>query len=225
VSEPQYPSPGGPGQVPPPPPPVYQPAPPPVPPPPPVYQPAPPPVPPPVYAPPPAAQPGWGQPQAAQAGWVMPASLRQGPGRVSGLVIVAALFLLVIGILTGLGGAAIFVGGSLFGDLGNAATHTGIFGAIGDLISGVAVIIIIWALLEILGGFGMLFRRGWGRAIGFFVGIIGAIFTGLALLATLGSLGSVEGGATGVAVVLVVFLGYALTVLALARGGGHFRRA
>jgi hypothetical protein len=155
----------------------------------------------------------------------MPASLGQGPGRVSGLVIVAALFLLVIGILTGLGGAAIFVGGSLFGELGKAGTGSGFFGAVGGLISGVAVIIIIWALLEILGGFGMLFRRGWGRAIGFFVGIIGAIFTGLALLATLGSLGSVEGGATGVAVVLVVFLGYALTVFALARGGGHFRRA
>jgi len=41
--------------------------------------------------------------------------------------------------------------------------------------------VIVWALLEIFGAFGMLFRRGWGRALGFIVGIIGAIFTGLAL--------------------------------------------
>ena len=203
MSEPQYPSTGGPEQV---------------------AQ----PVPPPVYPPAPqvAPQSGWGQPQPAPTGWVMPASVGQAPGRVSGLVIVAALFLLVAGVLTALLGAGLFLGGSLFGQVGTTATGSGVFGVIGGFISGVAVVVIVWALLEILGAFGMLFRRGWGRAIGFFVGIIGAIFTGFGLVASLGSLGSVDAGSTagGVAVVLVVFLGYALTVFALLRGGGHFRR-
>jgi hypothetical protein len=87
--------------------------------------------------------------------------------------------------------------------------------------------VIVWALLEIFGAFGMLLRRGWGRAIGFIVGVIGAIFTGFAIVASLASLGGADGGsaAGGVAVVLVVFLGYLLTVFALLRGGGHFRRA
>ena len=204
MSEPQYPSTGGPAQVAPP---------------------APPPVSPP--AAPPAAQSGWGQPQPAQAGWVMPASVAPGPGRVSGLVIVAALFLLVIGVLTALAGAILFLGGSLLGQVANAETNIGVFGALGGFIAGVAALVIVWALLEIFGAFGMLLRRGWGRAIGFIVGVIGAIFTGFALVASLASLGGPDGGSTagGVAVVLVVFLGYLLTVFALLRGGGHFRRA
>ena len=204
MSEPQYPSTGGPAQVAPP---------------------APPPVSPP--AAPPAAQSGWGQPQPAQAGWVMPASVAPGPGRVSGLVIVAALFLLVIGVLTALAGAILFLGGSLLGQVANAETNIGVFGALGGFIAGVAALVIVWALLEIFGAFGMLLRRGWGRAIGFIVGVIGAIFTGFALVASLASLGGADSGsaAGGVAVVLVVFLGYLLTVFALLRGGGHFRRA
>jgi hypothetical protein len=204
VSEPQYPSTGGPAQVTPP---------------------TPPPVSPP--AAPPAAQSGWGQPRPAQAGWVMPASVAQGPGRVSGLVIVAALFLLVIGVLTALAGAILFLGGSLLGQVGNAETNIGVFGAFGGFITGVAALVIVWALLETFGAFGMLLRRGWGRAIGFIVGIIGAIFTGFSLVASFASLGGADGGSTagGVAVVLVVFMGYLLTVFALLRGGGHFRRA
>jgi len=200
VSEPQYPSTGGPAQV------------------------TPPASPP---APLPAAQSGWGQPQPAQSGWVVPASVAQGPGRVSGLVIVAALFLLVIGVLTALAGAILMIGGSMLGQIGNAETDIGVFGAFGGFIAGVAVVVIVWALLEIFGAFGMLLRRGWGRAIGFIVGVIGAIFTGFALVASLASLGGADGGSTasGVAVVLVVFLGYLLTVFALLRGGGHFRRA
>ena len=204
MSEPQYPSTGGPDQVTPlvPPPGV-----------PPAQQPSP--------------QSGWGQPQPAQTGWVMPASVGQGPGRVSGLVIVAALFLLVVGVLTALLGAGLFLGGNMLGQLDTAGTDTGIFGAVGGFLAGVAVVVIVWALLEIFGALGMLLRRGWGRAIGFIVGVIGAAFTGFALVASLGSLGSVDGGSTagGVAVVLVVFLGYLLTVFALLRGGGHFRRA
>lgn len=209
MSEPQYPSTGAPAQVTPP---------------------APPPASPP--APPPAAQSGWGQPQPAQSGWVMPASVAQGPGRVSGLVIVAALFLLVIGVLTALAGAILMIGGNVLGQLGNAGTNVGVFEAISGFIAGVAVVVIVWALLEIFGAFGMLLRRGWGRAIGFIVGVIGAIVAGFTLVASLASLGNgsldnVDSGSTGagVAVVLVVFLGYVLTVFALMRGGGHFRRA
>ncbi len=191
MSEPQYPSTGGPNQV-----------------------------------TPPAPQPGWGQPQPAQTGWVMPASVAQRPGKVSGLVIIAALFLLLVGVLTALGGAILMLGGTVLGQLGTTETGTGVFGALGGFIAGVAVVVIVWALLEIFGAFGMLFRRGWGRALGFIVGIIGVLFTGLALLASLGSLGSTDGSSagTGILVVLVVFLGYAVTVFALVRGGGHFRR-
>ena len=204
MSEPRYPSTGGPAQV---------------------TSPAPPPDPPP--AAPPAAQSGWVQPQPAQSGWVMPASVAQGPGKASGLIIVAALFLLVIGVLTALAGAILMISGSLLGQAVNTETNSGVFGAISGFIAGVAVIVIVWALLEIFGAFGMFVRRGWGRAIGFIVGFIGAIFTGLALVASLASLGGADGGSTagGVIVILVVFLGYVLTVVSLMRGGGHFRRA
>jgi hypothetical protein len=172
----------------------------------------------------PVPQPGWGQP--AQTGWVMPGTVAQGPGNVSLLVIVAALFLILAGLLTALGGAAVFLGGNLVGQIDTTGTGNGFFGALGGFIAGVAVVVIVWALLEILGAFGMLFRRGWGRAIGFIVGIIGGIFSGLVFVASAGSLGKADGNSAGavVAVVLVLFLGYVLTVFALIRGGGHFRR-
>ena len=174
----------------------------------------------------PRAAAGVGPSTTSPTGWVMPTAVAQGPGKVSGLVIVAALFLLLVGVLTALGGAVLLLGGNLLGQLGTTDTGSGVFGALGGFIAGVAVVVIVWALLEIFGAFGMLFRRGWGRALGLIVGIIGAIFTGLALLASLGSLSSTDGGSTGtgVVVVLVVFVGYAVTVFALVRGGGHFRR-
>jgi hypothetical protein len=132
----------------------------------------------------------------------------------------------VIGILTALGGAILLAGGSVLGQIGTAETGSGVFGAIGGFIAGVAVVVIVWALLEVFGALGMLVRRGWGRAIGFFVGIIGAVFTGFATLASLGSLGNTgtDSAGAGAVVVLVVFLGYVFTVFALLRGGGHFRR-
>ena len=191
MTEPQYPSTGGPSQV-----------------------------------TPPAPQSGWVQAQPAQTAWVMPTTVAQRPGKASGLVIIVALFLLLIGVLTALGGAILMFGGTVLGQLGTTDTGTGVFGALGGFIAGVAVVVIVWALLEIFGAFGMLFRRGWGRALGFIVGIVGAIFTGLALLASLGSLGNTDGSSagTGVVVVVVVFLGYVVTVFALVRGGAHFRR-
>jgi hypothetical protein len=161
----------------------------------------------------------------------MPASVAQAPGRVSGLVMIAALFLLLIGVLTAIAGAALLVGGNLIGQLGNVETGTGIFGAIGGVVAGIAVVVIAWALLEILTGLGMVLRRSWGRAFGVVVGLIGAIFTGLALVASVGSLGNVpldNGDSTaagaGAGLIFVVFLGYVLTVVALMRGGAHFRR-
>ena len=163
----------------------------------------------------------------------MPASVAQTPGRVSGLVVLSALFLLLIGVLTVLVGTALVLGGGILGQLGSADTDTGIFagtglfGALGGIVAGVGVVMIVWALLEILGGFGMLFRRAWGRAIGFFVGLIGAVFTGLVFVGAIRALSDTTdsgSAAVGIAIALVVFLGYLLTVVALARGGAHFRR-
>lgn len=155
----------------------------------------------------------------------MPTAAPQAPGKVSFLVLLASIFLLLVGVLTAIAGGILFLGGNVLGQVGTAETGSGVFGAIGGFIAGIAVVVIVWALIEVFGAFGMLFRRTWGRVIGFMVGIIGAIFTGFGLLAAAGSLGNSDGtsAGAGVVVVLVVFLGYVLTVVALVRGGGHFR--
>ena len=137
------------------------------------------------------------------------------------LVVLAGLFLLIVGILT-------FGLGSLFGLLGGLLATAGttesgleVFGPIGGLVAGLAFLVVFWGLLEIIASIGMFIHRGWGRALGLIVGVVGVAFMALALIGTLTASESSAGG-TGFSLVLAV--GYGFTVLALVTGGAHFRR-
>jgi hypothetical protein len=81
---------------------------------------------------------------------------------------------------------------------------------------------VFWGLLEVIASIGMFIHRGWGRVLGLIVAVVGALFTGLGLVA---SLGAADQTAGGIGVSLVLFAGYAFTVLALVVGAEHFRRA
>jgi hypothetical protein len=143
-------------------------------------------------------------------------------------VVLSAIFLLIVGLLTLGMGLLLMLGGALFAGLEGAAELEGVigsdlFGAFGGIIAGVAVIVVLWALLEIFASIGMFAHRGWGRAIGLIVGILGVAFTGLSLVSAVGAAGDGAGASLGFLLVFVA--GYGLTVLALVTGGAHFRRA
>ena len=229
MSEPQYPSAGGPDQVAPAPPPVYPPAPPPAagpgwgqP------QPAPP-----TWVHPAPAQtppPGWGQPAASQPGWVLPPQV-QAPGHFMFRVLLAALFMLAAGALTLVPAAGFVLGGSKLSDYLNSEQFSSLGDAVGGALIAVGIVMLVWALLEILVALGMLLRRTWGRALGTVVGLIGGLFMTLILVGSLGVLRNADtvgstgsAGAAFVLIVAAVFAGYWFTLLACITGGTHFRR-
>ena len=239
MTEPQSPMTGGADQAPPPPSPVAMPAPPPPAPSPPVAMPtAPAPAGPawgqpapqqPSLGQPAPAQPGWGQPAPTQ-GWVQPAQV-QAPGHAMLRVIVAALFMLAAGVLTLLPAVGFVVGGSKVSDYLNSDQFSGLGDAVGGALIAVGVVMLVWALLEILSSLGMFVRRSWGRALGTVVGLFGGLFMTLILFGSLGALRAADtvsstgaGGAVFVAIVALVFLGYWFTLFACITGGTHFRR-
>jgi hypothetical protein len=238
VSEPQLPSTGGPDPAPPiAPQPVAAPAPPaptqPAPTQPAPTQPAP--VPQPSWtqaqpAPQQQVQAGWGQPAAVQPGWVQPAQV-QAPGHFMFRVLLAALFMLAAGVLTLLPAAGFVLGGSKVSDYFNSEQFTNLGDTIGGALIAIGVVMLVWALLEILASLGMLLRRTWGRALGTVVGLFGGLFMTLILFGSLSALRAADtvgstgvGGAALVAIVAVVFAGYWFTLLACITGGTHFRR-
>jgi hypothetical protein len=132
----------------------------------------PPAVPPPAYTPQPAV--AW---QAAPA--VAVASGRSGLAAGAGIgLLVFGILLLLIGLLffavAGMVGGLAGSGG--FGDI--PGMPPGFEGAIGGFVVVFGVIVILYSLLYIVGGIGVLRSRNWGRVIGIVVGII----TGLLML-------------------------------------------
>lgn len=164
---------------------------------------------------------GW-PPPSATAPWPPAAS---GP-RTSVLVVLGGVFLLVVGLLTfGMGGL-LLLGSALF-SAADGTTELGavvggdLAGAFAGMFAVVGAVTLLWGVLEMVGALGMFAHRGWGRAIGIVVGVLGLLFWGLSFLAALSSATDVGSLAfTG-----LLLAGYALTVVALLTGGAHFRRA
>ena len=142
-------------------------------------------------------------------------------------VVLAGIFLLVVGLLTlGMGGL-LLLGSALFaGAEGSAELETVVGGNLADAFAGVFAVIgavaLLWGLLEIVGSIGMLAHRGWGRAIGLVAGVLGLLVWGLSFLSALGS-GPEAGSSIAFAGVLAA--GYGVTVVAVVTGGAHFRRS
>ncbi len=188
-------------------------------------------TPPPGWAQPQAAETGWGQPAPAQSGWVMPAAVAQAPGHSMFRVVIAALFMLAAGVITLLPAVGFMVGGSKLSDYLNSEQFSAFGDAVGGVLAAVGVVMLVWALLEILSSLGMFLRRTWGRALGTVVGLVGGLFMTLILFGSLGALRAADsaaptgaGGTVFVVIVAAVFAGYWVTFFACLTGGAHFRR-
>jgi hypothetical protein len=182
--------------------------------------------PPPASQQPPAAWPlpptGWTPPASATAPWP---TAPVGP-RTSILVVLAGIFLLVVGLLTfGMGGI-LLLGSALFSAAEGATeleTVVGgdLAGAFAGMFAVIGIVTLLWGLFEMIGAFGMFAHRGWGRAIGFVVGALGLLLWGFSFFSALGS--GAESGSLAFSGILLA--GYGLTVIALITGSSHFRRA
>jgi hypothetical protein len=109
-----------------------------------------------------------------------PAAIAAAGGR-TGLAAAAGVLLIVLGILGGLAGLAVaLIGGSFAATLGDLIEVPGLNGAdagavFGGVIAFVGVLILVYSLVYVFAGVGVLRNRGWGRVMGLVVGILSGL--------------------------------------------------
>lgn len=166
-------------------------------------------------APQPPQQPQWSPPPQQPTGWGAP-GYGGPPIRPMGVTL-GSIFLLVLGVLESLVGGCTILGGSAFSSLDSQDT-TGAFGALGGIIAGVGIFILILGILQIVAGAGALGGRGWARWLGI---VLSVIFAVILLLGALGTMMSSNGFTSGL-VSLIVGVLYALTAYAFIVAGPYF---
>jgi len=155
--------------------------------------------------PPAAAEPA-PPPAAAPAGIPVPPPPPMQPARRTGLAAIAGIALIVLGILGGLIGLFVaIVGGTFFASLGDFMQIPDLEGAtagsiIGGFIAFFGVIVVIYSLVYLIGGIGVLRSAGWGRVMGLIVGIL----SGLIWLSGFSGAGEVSSGNGGIGTLLML---------------------
>jgi hypothetical protein len=127
-------------------------------------------------APPPIAPP----PIAPPVAWAAapPAAMVVKGGRTT-LAAIAGVMLLILGLIGGLLGLFVaVVGGSIVSSLGDIVAIEGINdpgSVIGGMVAFFGIIVVVYSLVYVLGGIGILRSRGWGRVMGLTVGILSGL--------------------------------------------------
>lgn len=165
---------------------------------------------------PPQQQPQWTPPPQQPQGWGGP-GYGGPPPRPTGVTL-AAIFLIVMGVLVALVGGCAAVGGAAFGQLGSGTDSSGVFGAAGAVLAGLGIFILVLGILSIVAGAGALGGKGWGRWLGVVVSVIFAI---LLILSGLGSMTGQNGAGFGIGTLVTGVL-YALSAYALIAAGQFF---
>jgi len=160
----------------------------------------------------PPPQPQWSPPPPPQAGWGMGGQMP--PQRPMGVTL-GSIYLIVMGVLFSLGGAACAIGGGAIGGL-DIPELPGVGGAIGGALLVGGIIVLVLGILQIAAGAGALGGKGWGRLLGIILAALfglGALFSGVTAV-------SVDAGSA--VVPLVIGALYALTAFVLIQAGPYF---
>jgi hypothetical protein len=173
------------------------------------------------YAPPPAQS--WGQ-TPAPTYWGPADAGQYGKGS-SVLAVLAGIPLLLFGLLITLGGAAVLFVRTLVDEAITSGISNGSISAVDgktvrDAIAVVAVVILIFGVLQILAAIGIWAHKGWGRWLGLIFGVLGTL---LGLLAVATSRSGLS-GSSNIGGALFVLVPYAFVLIAMIIGGAHFRR-
>lgn len=144
-----------------------------------------------------------------------PAVVVAGGGRTT-LAAIAGVGLIVLGVLGILFGVAVAVLGSSvvnqfdlsqYGDFGNINDPGAV---ISGAIAFVGIIVILYSLVYLIGGIGIVRSRGWGRVMGLIVGILSGIFW---LLSLSGGGANSAGNSLVFPLIMVLIHAYVVVVL------------
>ncbi len=161
-----------------------------------------------------AQQPQWSPPPQQPAGWGAP-GYGGAPPRPTGVTL-ASIYLIVMGVLLVLGGAACgLAGGALFG-VGSGTDATGVFGVFAGIAVVAGLIAAVLGILQIAAGAGAMGGKGWGRWIGIILSVI------FAILFILGGLSALGDTASSGVVSLVIGVLYALCAWAYIQANAYF---
>lgn len=169
----------------------------------------------PVATPAPVAAPAPAAPPPPVAWAAPPVAVARSGGRTV-LAAIAGAGLIVLGVLGGLLGLAVAVFGSSvvrqldlgqYGDFGNINDPAAV---ISGAIAFVGIIVVLYSLVYLIGGIGIVRSRGWGRVIGLIVGILSGTFWLLSL-----SGGGASGAGNNLAFPLVMVAIHAYVVVVL----------
>jgi hypothetical protein len=169
----------------------------------------------PAYPPPP---PGYAQ---AQQGWSA-----EPPYGSSAFAALAGLILVLFGLAVAAIGAWSFTQGPEIGRF-IRDNDVGIFGTqipretLRAVLSPMPAVLIVVGILQLLSGAGVFAHKGWARALGLLLALLGLL---VALFAVSLAVALAPGASIPVIISVVLLIGYALVVLALIAGGNHFRR-
>ncbi len=163
------------------------------------------------------SDPQWAPPPQQPAGWN--GSSMAPVERPSGVTL-GAIFLIVMGVLMALGGAACgLLGGALFGGAGGVGGDpSGLFGALAGMAVVGGIIILVLGILHIAAGAGALSGKGWARWTGI---ILSVIFAVLMILGGVSSLGARDGMVSAIVTIVIGVL-YALTAWAFIQASAFF---
>jgi hypothetical protein len=133
------------------------------------------------------------------------------------LAAVAGVGMIILGILGGLAGLGVAVFGasvvqqldlSQYGDFGDVNDPAAI---ISGALAFVGILVVLYSLVYLIGGIGIVRSRNWGRVMGLIVGILSGLFWLLSL--TGGSSSNGSGNGTGFVLVLLLIHIYIVVVL------------
>jgi hypothetical protein len=166
------------------------------------------------------SQPQWTPPPQQPAGWGAP-GYGGPPPRPTGVTL-AAIFLIVMGSLMALAGAACgLLGGAASSGAGQDAS--GLLGFFGGFLLIAGLIMLVLGILSIAAGAGALGGKSWARWLGVVVSVLFVIFGIFGLLGALNTLNDPNGGGVSSLVfLLVITVAYALTAWALIKASAYF---
>ena len=167
----------------------------------------------------PYAQQPYGQPgYPPQAGYYQ----QEAPYGSAGLATLAGLLLLLLGLVDVIGGALLFVNPSPLSSFVGRVQEINIgIRLTRDSLGAMPAVLLVIGVAELLAAVGIFGHKTWGRVLGILAALVGLAMSGAGVAL---AMAVAPGASMQMIIMAVALISYALILVGLLLGGGHFRR-